>query len=429
VERDPINPNFQWCELFDPLLEIGKYRFKGAHGGRAGMKTEHFGAGLLSIAESYRARILCTREIQNSIDESVHQTLADIIEAKELNFTVQKQTIYHNKTGSEFLFKGLSKMTANSIKSMAKIDIAWVEEAHAVSQRSWDILIPTIRKKGSEIWASWNPELDDDPVWVEWVDQKQDDYWILTVNYWDNPWFDELPIKKDMEKCKRNNPSKYRHIWCGEPVVDSETLVYRFNRDVNIINYEPKYNEGFETWCSWDFGTADDTAIIFYQLVPTPENDIGFWIFVFDEYVNNNKSDDHYRDVVDKKGYLIDHHACDPAGANRQSDLKSWVDKLQKNPKTGNIDWNFQWKHSRYSVKERVDMTNDIIPFIKYNRFKTQHFHKMAFNWHNRTDKNGKMVLPITPEHDEFSHMGVSLYYFVENRFPPRQNQKVRILH
>ena len=87
-----------WCTLFNPLLELGKYRFKGMYGGRAGMKTEHCGYALLYIAEKYRTRILCTREIQNSIDDSVHQTLSDIIDDKELNFTVQKNKITHNVT-------------------------------------------------------------------------------------------------------------------------------------------------------------------------------------------------------------------------------------------------------------------------------------------------------------------------------------------
>ena len=209
-------------------------------------------------------------------------------------------------------------------------------------------------------------------------------------------------------------------------VVDSDTLVYKFTRE-NIVNYEIKYNEGWETWTSWDFGTADDTAIFFYQLVPTPDNDLGFWIFVFDEYINNNKDDAHYRDVVDKKGYLIDSHACDPSGVNRQSDLSTWVDKLKKNPRTGTIDWDFQWSH-KYSNKEKIDRTNDLIPYIKYNRFVTPSFHKMAYNWHYRTDKDGKIVLPPTPEHDEWSHPGTSLYFFTIVRFPPKANQKVRIL-
>lgn len=426
MQRETTTPNFQWCELFDPLLELGKYRFKGAYGGRAGMKTEHFGAGLLKIAEQYKTRILCTREIQNSIDDSVHQTLADIIEDKNLNFTIQRQGIFHNETGSRFMFKGLSKMTMNSIKSMAKPNIVWIEEAHAVSQKSLDILIPTMRSPGSEIWATWNPEMDDDPVWVEFAENKADNYWLLNVNYWDNPWFDELPIKQDMLKCKKNNPSKYKHIWCGEPIVDSETLVYRFSRN-NITDKRLAYSEGFETWASWDFGTADDTAIFFYQLVPTPENDLGYWIYVFDEYINNNKDDAHYRNIVDKKKYLIDAHACDPSGANRQSDLSTWVDKLKKNPRTGRIDWRFEWSH-KYSVKEMIDRANDIIPYVRYNRFITPSFHKMAYNWHYRTDKEGRIVMPPTPEHDEWSHPGTSFYYFVINRFPPKTGGKIRVL-
>jgi len=424
-----MTPNFQWCTLFDPLLEIGKYRYKCARGGRAGMKTEHFGAGLLSIGERYKTRILCTREIQNTIDDSVHQTLADIITAKELDYEILKNRICHRKTGTEFIFKGLSKMTAQSLKSLANVDICWGEEAQAFSQKSIDVLIPTIRKKGSELWFTWNPGREDDPIEEMFVTQSRPKTWLLTVNYNQNPWFNDLPLKDEMEFCKKNNYSKYRHIWLGEPITDYDTLVYRFDRQKNCIDWELKYNEGFETVTSWDFGTTDDTAIIFYQIRPTTENEFGYWIDVFDEYVNNNKDDAHYREVVDSKRYLIDRHYCDPAGSGRQSDLSSWIDKLQKNPFTGQIDWHFEYSnYYRGKVQMMTDRANDIIPYVRYNPHKTPHFHKMAFHWQYRTDKDGKIVLPPKPEHDEFSHMGTSFYYFAICRFPPLANQKVRIL-
>lgn len=393
------------------------------------MKTEHFGAGLLYLGERYKARILCTREIQNTIDDSVHQTLADIIEAKNLNYEILKNRICHRGTGTEFIFKGLSKMTAQSLKSLANIDICWGEEAQAFSQRSIDVLIPTIRKKLSELWFTWNPGREDDPVENMFVNEGRADTWLLTVNYDQNPWFDDLPLRTEMEFCKKNNYSKYRHIWLGEPITDYDTLVYRFDRRVNVKEHEIKYNAKFETYASWDFGTSDDTAIIFYQVIPTLDNEFGYWIDIFDEYVNNNKPDTHYRDVVDNKRYLINKHFCDPAGAGRQSDMSSWIDKLKRNPRTKSIDWHFEYSTYYHSkVQIMIDRANDIVPYVRYNQHQVPHFHKMAFHWQYRTDKDGKMVLPLKPEHDEYSHMGTSFYFFVVNRFPPHPKGKVRVV-
>jgi phage terminase large subunit len=417
-----------FCSIFNPLLKLGKYRYKISYGGRAGMKTEHYALALLKIASKCKCRILCTREIQNSIEDSVYQTLCDIIKKYNLNYTIKKTTIVHNKTGSEFLFKGLLKQTVNSLKSIANIDIVWVEEAHSVSQKSWDVLIPTIHKKHSEIWITFNPEREDDPVYEMFINQKVDNAWLLNINYDKNPWFEDSPLQEEMERCKRNNYSKYRHIWLGEPISDYETLVYRFDRQVNIVEHEIKYNEGFETVTSWDFGTSDDTAIIFYQIIPCMNNDLGYEIHVFDEYVNNNEDDKHYRDVVDSKGYLIDRHYCDPAGSSRQSDLSSWIDKLKKN-KYGQIDWHFEYSnYYRGKVAQSIDIANDIVPYIRYNQHQVPHFHKMAFHWQFRTDKDDKIVLPPKPNHDEFSHMGTSLYYMAVNRFPPKGKAHVRVI-
>jgi len=418
-----------WCRIFNPLLKLGKYRYKVMHGGRAGMKTEHCGLALLKIASKCKCRILCTREVQNSIEDSVYQTLVDIIDLHNLNFHVTKNKITHRKTGSQFSFKGLQQQTINSVKSFAKADICWIEEAQSISEKSWDVLINTIRQPNSEIWVTFNPDLEDDYVYKTCVTEKLHDAWILQVNYNKNPWFRDRPLYKEMLSCKKNHPMKYRHIWLGEPISNYEANVYRFDRQVNIVEHDIKYNEGFETYVSWDFGTADDTAIIFYQLIPTPESDIGYEIHIFDEYVNNNEDDQHYRDVVDSKNYLIDRHYCDPAGSGRQSDLTSWIDKLKKNPRTGTIDWHFEYSNFyRSKTKASIDIANDIIPWVRYNQHQCPHFHKMAFHWQFRTDKDDKIVLPPKPNHDEFSHMGTSFYYFAVNRFPPKGKAKIRVL-
>jgi hypothetical protein len=223
-----------------------------------------------------------------------------------------------------------------------------------------------------------------------------------------------------MEYCKKQNYSKYLHIWEGQPITDYDTLVYRYDHKVNCVNQRLAFSAGLETWASWDFGVADDTAILFIQIVPVPIDDefpLGVRLNVFDEYSNNNQKAEHYREVVDNKGYFIDRHSCDPSGANRDSDLSSWVDKLRFNYRRGVIDWHFEYTH-KYSVAEMVDHANDYIHAVRYNPHNVSGFHKTMRHWQYRTDKDGKMVLPPKPEHDEYSHIGTAFYYFICNRFP-----------
>ncbi len=415
--------------LYKPLFQ--PYRYKVYYGGRGAGKSWSFARTLLIKGAENPIRVLCAREIQRSIADSVHRLLTDQIKTlgKDYpnildNYIIKKNEI-EGKNGSLFSFIGLYT-NVNQIKSYEGVDYCWIEEAEAISQSSWDLLIPTIRRENSEIWISFNPARDDDPTYNMFINNQQPKSHVQYVSFKDNKYFGE-PLKTEMEFMKKNNYSKYLHVWEGEPISDYDTLVYRFKRDVNITRRDIKYNAGLETWASWDFGTSDDTAILFYQMIKTPENEFGYWIYVYDEYVNNNKDDAHYRQVVDDKRYLIDKHACDPSGANRQSDLSTWVDKLKKNPRTGTTDWHFVYTH-KYSQAEMLDRANDIVPYVKYNQHTTPNFHKAMFHWQYRTDKNGKIVLPPKPEHDEFSHVGDSFKYFCINRFPSKNKAKIRIL-
>ena len=170
--------------LFEPM------RYKVAYGGRGSAKSWSFARTLLIQASRKPLRILCTREVQKSIRDSVHKLLSDQIQALGLGtFYDVQQAVIRGENGSEFIFAGLSDQTAESVKSFEGVDIAWVEEAQAVSDRSWGILIPTIRKDGSEIWVSFNPELDTDPTWLRFVENPPPDAVSVPVNYHDNPWF------------------------------------------------------------------------------------------------------------------------------------------------------------------------------------------------------------------------------------------------
>jgi len=412
--------------LFLPLYK--PKRFKILYGGRGSGKSWQVARFLLLKGYQKKIRVLCCREIQKSIQDSVHRLLSDQIELLGLSeyYIVQNREI-KGSNGTVFLFEGLHQ-NVTKVKSLEGLDYVWVEEGESITEESWDTLIPTVRKPGSEIIITFNPKRDDDPTYERFITNERDDSWIAQFNYTENPYFGE-PLKSEMELCKKLNYSKYLHIWEGQPITDYDTLVYRYDHKVNATNKKLAYAEGLETWTGWDFGVADDTAILFFQIVkvaPCDEFPLGIMINVFDEYVNNNKKADHYREIVDDKQYFIDRHACDPSGANRDSDLDSWVNKLRMNPRKGKIDWHFEYTH-KYSPTEMIDNANDYLHCIRYNPQITPKFHKMLRHWQYRTDKDGKIVLPPKPNHDEFSHVGTAFYYFLINRFPIRKS-KVRVI-
>nr|WP_249415234.1 MULTISPECIES: PBSX family phage terminase large subunit [Citrobacter] len=182
---------------------------------------------LVEISRRGCYRFLCARELQNSISDSVIRLLDDTInrEGYQAEFEVQRTSIRHLITGSEFMFYGI-KNNPTKIKSLEGIDICWMEEAEAVSKDSWDILIPTIRKPGSEIWVSYNPKNILDDTHQRFVISPPDDICLLTVNYTDNPHFPDV-LRLEMEECKRKDYDLYLHIWEGEPVADSDMAIIK----------------------------------------------------------------------------------------------------------------------------------------------------------------------------------------------------------
>jgi phage terminase large subunit len=202
---------------FPPKLEFlfNPARYKVAYGGRGGAKSWGFARALLIQASSRPLRILCTREVQKSIKDSVHQLLSDQVSALGLDgfFDVLTQEI-RGKNGSRFLFSGLSDQTAESIKSFEGIDIVWVEEAQAVTKRSWNILIPTIRRPRSEIWVSFNPELDTDETYRRFVSSPAPDSVVVKLTYADNPWF-PAELESERQHSQLTDPDEYDNIWEG----------------------------------------------------------------------------------------------------------------------------------------------------------------------------------------------------------------------
>lgn len=193
-------------------------RFKVMHGGRGGGKSHTVAQVLLLEAMKGRKRILCVREVQKSLAESSMQVLKDYIIRLGLSayFEVLKSEIRCRTTGSTFAFSGLKDHTADSIKSFEGADRVWVEEAHSVTAHSWNILIPTIlRTDGAEIWATFNPDQEDDYVYDRFVKHTDPDAWVVAVNWRDNPWFNDA-MDVERLKMKALNDDLYEHIWEGK---------------------------------------------------------------------------------------------------------------------------------------------------------------------------------------------------------------------
>ena len=202
---------------FQPLY-LGDYRNKLYYGGRAGGKSYAFADVLLLKARQQKLFIACVREVQNSIKDSVHKLLKDRAEHYGFDdFVFYEDRIENLITGSKFVFKGLKDQNKQNIKSLEGVDICWIEEGQSISKASWDVLNPTIRKKGSEIWVSMNREEENDPIWMAIAANPDDRTYVCKVNYYDNPHCPE-EMKYLAEKSKLEDFDDYLHIWEGEPV-------------------------------------------------------------------------------------------------------------------------------------------------------------------------------------------------------------------
>lgn len=243
---------------FKPLFQPKRY--KTFHGGRGGAKSWAAARALVIMAASKKLRILCTREVQNSIKDSVHKLLKDQIEMLGLNpwFRITNESIT-SASGSEFLFKGL-RFDPLGIKSTEGVDICWVEEAQSVSSDSWSILIPTIRKEGSEIWVTFNPGEEADPTYQRFIVNPPDDSITVEVNYYDNPYLPET-LRKEMEYCKRVDYEAYEHIWLGKPKSISDSVIFRNRYKVEAFP-DDLWKQADRLFFGADFGFANDPSTL-----------------------------------------------------------------------------------------------------------------------------------------------------------------------
>jgi phage terminase large subunit len=239
-----------------PLIHPARY--KGVHGGRGSGKSHFFAESLIAISAITKIDWVCVREVQKSLAQSVKKLLESKIETLGLGplFDV-KENMIRSQKGGLIVFQGMQNHTAESIKSLEDFDGAWVEESQTLSQRSLDLLRPTIRKKDSEIWFSWNPRFATDPIDVLLRGaHPPPDSIVVEANYCDNPWFPAV-LKAEMEYDFKRDTDKYLHVWRGQYLKNSESRVFK-----NWVVEEFDRPKGTIFRFGADWGFANDPTVL-----------------------------------------------------------------------------------------------------------------------------------------------------------------------
>jgi len=243
--------------VFVPLLQPARY--KGAWGGRGSGKSHNFADMWLEENVSNKYDFVCLRETLKSLEFSVKKLLESKIVQHNAGayFEVQDRRIL-SKNGGVTIFEGMQNHTADSIKSLEGFDRAWFEEAQNASEKSLTLLRPTIRKEGSEMWFSWNPNKETDPIdQLLRGDVPPKSCIVVRANYLDNPWLPQ-ELRDEMEYDKRRDPDKYAHVWLGEYARNSEARVFK---NWVIEEFERQPGTIFRLGADWGF-SVDPSVLI-----------------------------------------------------------------------------------------------------------------------------------------------------------------------
>lgn len=384
-----------WADfLFQPT------RYKVIHGGRGSGKSWAVARALLILATRYPLRILCTREVQKSIKDSVKRLLDDQIEAMGLGPVWEStDTEIRGRNGSLFLFTGLATHNADSIKSYEAIDICWIEEAQTISKTSLDILTPTIRKdcipglEGfAEIWITFNPMLDTDEVWRRFVENPPPNCYVRAVNYDENPWFPQV-LEEERAHCEATQAKEdYENIWKGicRPTVKGAIYATEISEAILEDRVRPvPYDPRLKVHAIWDLGWNDAMSIILVQVGIAELRVIGY---IEDSF----KTLDYYAaklkamninwgyDWLPHDGKTKDFKT----GKSPHEILKSFGRKTRETPNIG--------------VENGIKAARMTLPRTYFDKAKTARLIECLKRY--RRSVNEKTGEPGAPVHDEYSH-------------------------
>lgn len=383
--------NVQMPEWADGLFQ--PYRYKVMHGGRGSGKSWTVARALLTLAVSRPKRVLCTREIQDSIRDSVHRLLSDQIQALGLGQCYEvTQNEIRGRNGSLFVFSGLAQHTVESIKSFEGIDIVWCEEAQSVSKRSWDVLLPTIRKPDSEIWMTLNPHLETDETYSRFVADPPAKAWVKRVNWRDNPWFTDV-LEDERRETERRDPDNYQNIWEGAAVLVAEGAIYRHEVDKLYADGRARpvpHDPLLKVHTVWDLGWNDAMAIGLFQRSASELRCIGYienTHHTVDWYVQKmEKENPDYRwgtDFIPHDGRSRDHNS----GKSTEDILRGMGRRVQVLP--------------ALTVEEGIKATRMMFPRVYIDQTKAARLLECLKRYRRIINKLGESMAPL---HDEYSH-------------------------
>jgi len=372
--------------LFEP------HRYKVAYGGRGSGKSWSYARALLMMGAEKPLRVLCTREVQKSIKQSVHTLLKDQIQALGLGeFYEVVENAIRGKNGTEFNFAGLATNTVESIKSFEGVDIVWCEEAQNISKRSWDILIPTIRKPNSEIWVTFNPYMDTDDTYKRFIINKPSNARVEKVNYTDNPFFPKV-LELERERCSINNPEDYANIWEGDTKAAADGAIYHneiraAQESGRITNVHP--DALLKTHIVMDLGWNDSMSIILCQRNLSE-------IRIIDYIEDDHRTLDSYSDQLKQLGHnwgtmYLPHDA-------RNKDFKYGTSAEEIMQRLG---WNTE-VIPKANIETGIKLARMTFDRAYFDQDKTKRLIECLKNY--RRSINQTTQEPQAPLHDEYSH-------------------------
>lgn len=408
----------QYIELFQPSKQWRHIVYKG---GRSSGKSTQIAISRLVKGSHTKLRGLCTREIQNSIQESVYKLLCDQIDKMGLNdWQKFNDRLVNRRTGSEIFFKGLHN-NIQSIKSIEGIDWCWVEEAQSVSAESINTLIPTIRKEGSELIWSYNPLTEHDAVQELIVDKADERTYVRHINSDEVEQLLSPEIIAEREKMKVDNPDMYAHVWLGQPLTSKTGTV--FGKQIAQAEIDGRigsvpYDASAGTYTAIDLGIGDSTAIWWFQL-------IGQEIHFIDHYESSGEELGHYISVIKNKPYNYTTHYL-PHDA-KQRELQTGLTRVEffENNGIHNIEvlrpTNFTLGQDDINMIARPKFSK-----VWIDRDKCARGLQCLRAYHYEYDEKNKL-LKDKPEHDWSSHSSSAFIYALMAAQESTEAQQVNI--
>lgn len=395
--------------LFTPM------RYKAARGGRGSSKSWSFARALLILGVQRPLRILCTREIQKSIKDSVHKLLSDQIQSLGLGHLYQVlDTEIRGSNGTLFIFAGLAQHTVESIKSYEGIDVCWIEEGQTITKHSLSILIPTIRKdppggpfgQGSEIWISYNPELETDEVHQQFTVNKPDNCISVLVNYSDNPWFPEV-LEKERIRCLHDDPDGYENIWegkCKPAVVGAIYYKQVATAEANGQFCNLPYDPLLKVHIVFDIGWNDSLTVSFVQRL---RSEIRIIDYIEDDHLTLDQLSAEMYDKRYNWGKVWLPH--DGFSGDLKSGGKSVYDILTK------LGWKCATREeiNEMDVEPGIKLVKMTWGQIYIDKVKCKRLIECAKRYRRRVDRS--TLETRAPAHDEYSHGADNIRYICVN--------------